>query len=401
MDKHDDHDQKINEIPEKASFTSMDELRKQIEQEDPGYLQRQAEKEGLYRLPVTNPLMPDIIIEKMSIVVPEPIQWLWKDKIAYRKITLFAGEPGVGKSQLLLYIASIVSNGGKFHFESKSCQPENVLLISGEDHAGDTISPRLLALNANMDKIDHVKGIQKLNRLGEKYFDSICLMEHLEQLQEKIKENKYKLIIIDPISEFLGSVDENKNKEIRTALAMLNSLAENNDLAIIINSHFTKPSGNVTKNAIYRIMGSIGFAARSRIVYGILKDPENPERRLFLPIKNNIGNDREGLVYEIKSIVVNNNIPISRVNWLNEKTDKTANDILNPSVGRQSPRLEEAKEILLEMLKSGSIPLTEIRKRTQEQGISVDRLYEAKRELNIYETQSNDRRRGKIWMLAP
>jgi putative DNA primase/helicase len=345
------------------------------------------------------PVPVEIEVESFADVQVKKIAWLWKNVVSYGKLTLFAGEPGVGKSQLLLYIASVVSNGKRFHFEKSNCQQGKVLLISGEDNADDTIKPRLLALGADLTNIDNVKGIKKSDKHGNLYYDAICLVENIADLENKIKSKEYKLLIIDPISVYLGSIDENKNKEIRSALAIISALAERHNIALIINSHFTKPSGSSNKNAIYRVMGSIGFAAAARIVYGIMKDPECPQRRLFVPIKNNIGQDKEGYVYEIKSVFVNGNIETSRIEWLNERIDKTANEILN-FVGVSSPKLEEVKQFLTEMLKNGSVSLTEIRRQATDRGFSVDRLYKARDELKIYETASFGGKRGKIWMIS-
>lgn len=340
----------------------------------------------------------DIEIEKISSVQEKKINWLWKDKLAFGKITLFAGEPGVGKSQLLLYIASIVSKGEKFHFESQACEPQNVLIISGEDSADDTIKPRLMALNADLDRVHFVKGIKRIDKSGHPYFDAICLIEHLAELEIKIKENNYKFIIVDPIALYLGSVDENKNKEIRAALGQLTALAERHGVSLILNSHFSKP-GTSNKNAINRVMGSIGFAAAARMVFGIMKDPENPDRRLFLTIKNNIGQDKEGLAYNIKSVLLNGGIETSRVEWLNERVSQTANEILNTD-NADSPKVGEAKEFLEELLKNGSVSLTEIRSQAEQKGISVSRLYKAKEVLKIYENISIGSKRGKIWSLS-
>jgi putative DNA primase/helicase len=344
-----------------------------------------------------------IEIENVSAVQHRKIDWMWKDIIAYGKITLFAGEPGVGKSQLLLYIASIVSNGGRFHCETKLCAKNRVLLISGEDNADDTIKPRLMALGADMTAIDYVKGIKQTDKNGNTYYDSISIIDDLADIEQKIIENNYRLIIIDPISLYLGSVDENKNKEIRSALGRLTALAERHNLSIILNSHFSKPSSGGAKNAVYRVMGSIGFAAAARIVFGVMKDPEDAERRLFLPIKNNIGQDKEGFVYKIKGALVDETIETSKIEWLNEKITLTANEILNkPNESeRNSPKLEEAKDFLLDLLKFGSVPLTEIRKKSDQKGITPDRLYKAKDVLNIYEDEHPLGKKGKTWSLRP
>jgi hypothetical protein len=351
-------------------------------------------------LPLSNSSV-EVEVENLSQVKIKKIDWLWKDVIANGKITLFAGEPGVGKSQLLLYAASVKSNGGTFHFENSPCEMGKVLLISGEDDSNDTLVPRLIALNANIENIHNVKGIKRLDKNGNPYYDVICLVEHLSELEKKIIENNYKLLIIDPISVYLGSIDENKNKEIRSALNIISSLAARHNMSILINSHFSKPSGSSNKNAIYRVMGSIGFAAAARIVYGIMKDPDDPERRLFVPIKNNIGQDKTGFVYKIKPIIIESEkIETSRIDWLHEKIDKTANELLNPIVPHTSPKLEEVKQFLNKMLINGSVSLSEIRKEADKLGFSVNRLYKAKEELKIYETESFGKKRGKIWMLS-
>src|SRR6185295_2010544 len=99
-------------------------------------------------------------------------------------------------------------------------------ILSGEDDTSDTIIPRLMALNANIDRINHVKGIRKKDKRGNEYFDVVCLVEHLAELEQLIIDNKYKLLIVDPISLYLGSVDERVNKEVRSALSLLTALAE-------------------------------------------------------------------------------------------------------------------------------------------------------------------------------
>jgi len=354
-----------------------------------------SDEDNVHSLPV------EIEIEKLSQVKMKKIDWIWKDVIAKGKLTLFAGEPGVGKSQLLLYIASIVSNGGKFHFEFKNCEQQKVLLISGEDESEDTIVPRLRALGANINNIDNVKGIKKVDKNGQPYYDAICLVEHLAELEQKIIDNNYKILIVDPITIYLGSIDQHKNNEIRGALARITALAERHDLGLVLNSHFSKPSGSASKNAIYRVMGSIGFAAAARVVYGIMKDPENPERRLFIPIKNNIGQDKYGFVYKIISSLLENSIETSHVSFLDERIDKTANEILNTQTDVKAPKLEEVKTFLVKLLQNGAVPLSVIRKACTDNGHSVARMYAAKEDLKIYEYDSFAPKRGKMWTLSP
>lgn len=346
----------------------------------------------------------ELIVENLSTIKPKKIEWIWQDIIAVGKITLFAGEPGVGKSQLLLYIACILSNGGKFHYATSNVKSGKVLLIAGEDQMDDTVIPRLLALGANIDNIEYVKGIKKLDKNGLEYYESISLNDHLPDIEAIIIKGKYLAVIIDPISMFLGNADENKNKEIRSILARINAVCDRRKVAFILNSHFTKPSGSITKNAIYRVMGSIGFAAAARIVYGIMKDPEDPDRRLFIPIKNNIAQDKEGFAFNVKLVNFafdDFDMTIGRIEWLNEKVTQTANEILNTIIESVPPKLQEAQDFLLDILKDGSVSLSKIRKEATDKGISADRLYKAKAVLNIFEDTNPVSNRGKLWMLSP
>ena len=43
---------------------------------------------------------PELIVRCAADVKPEPVEWLWPGRIALGKLTLIAGEAGLGKSQL-------------------------------------------------------------------------------------------------------------------------------------------------------------------------------------------------------------------------------------------------------------------------------------------------------------
>jgi hypothetical protein len=39
------------------------------------------------------------LIKPFSDIHPKPVEWLWPARIAVGKLTIYAGDPGVGKSQ--------------------------------------------------------------------------------------------------------------------------------------------------------------------------------------------------------------------------------------------------------------------------------------------------------------
>ncbi len=46
---------------------------------------------------------------RLSDVEAKPIDWLWKGRIARGKLTILAGNPGLGKSQLTANLAATVT----------------------------------------------------------------------------------------------------------------------------------------------------------------------------------------------------------------------------------------------------------------------------------------------------
>ena len=54
---------------------------------------------------------PSVKLVRLADVVAEPVRWLWPGRIARGKVTLLAGDPGLGKSFLALDVAARVSTG--------------------------------------------------------------------------------------------------------------------------------------------------------------------------------------------------------------------------------------------------------------------------------------------------
>ena len=92
---------------------------------------------------------------KMSDIKPQPINWLWKDYIAKGTFTLITGEPELGKSQITLSMAAIVTTGENWPVSGEKCEEGNVIILSDEDNPEKTIHPRLEANGANIDKIHY------------------------------------------------------------------------------------------------------------------------------------------------------------------------------------------------------------------------------------------------------
>src|SRR5262249_40869783 len=114
----------------------------------------------------------------------------------------------------------------------------------------------------------------------------ISLARDLRALETAIAATQAALVIIDPLSAYLGDTESYKDSEVRGLLAALADLAERTGVAVLAVMHLTKDH---QRRVIHRALGSVAFVAAARIVLAVAKDPEDEGRRLLLPVKNNLG----------------------------------------------------------------------------------------------------------------
>lgn len=200
------------------------------------------------------------------------------------------------------------------------------------------------------------------------------------------------VVFIDPISAYLGNINSHNNNEVRSALAPLFKLTEKHNVAIICVSHLNKMGSG---NAISRVSGSIAFTAASRAAFIVAKDKTDENKRLFLQLKNNLGNCKHGFAFEIEPYSINDNIHTSRIKWLDEIVTISADEAINSTLNTfdDSGSLEDAKEFLQNLLLHHPITLQqEIKKQALEAGYAWRTVERAKNELNI-----KSKKEGSKW----
>jgi putative DNA primase/helicase len=243
------------------------------------------------------------ILVNLDDVVSKPIAWLWKDRIAIGKLTMISGDPCLGKSTFTMDIAARVSNGAPWaDIPEVEREAGGVVILSAEDDLADTIKPRLQAAGANTKRIVALKAVQRScdDVVYETMFSLATDMLQLRQAVEKVDDCR--LIVIDPISAYLGGTDSHKDAQVRGVLAPLSELASDLGVAVITVAHLNKSNGG---KAIYRTGGSIAFVAAVRSAFVVVKDLKDPNRRLVLPTKNNLApSDIGGLAYTVESATV-------------------------------------------------------------------------------------------------
>lgn len=327
------------------------------------------------------PQLNGVSYRRLSDVEAEPIQWLWDKRIARGKLTILAGDPGLGKSQLTAYMAARVTNGADWPVENTQCPCGSVVFLSAEDDAADTIRPRLEAVGANLSKtfiLDAVKCVDGDGKQYERGFDLKQDIQNLDTFLTNIGDTA--LVVIDPISAYLGGTDSHKNSDIRALLSPLSDMAAKHNVSVLGVTHLNKSQ---SKQALQRITGSLAFVAAARAAYVVAKDQDSPERRLLLPIKNNIGDDRTGFAFTIESVALSGDIHTSHVVFESDLITEQADEILSSDSERQEQgALEEAKEFLREVCIIGRTA-NDVKKQARQAGISEATLNRAKGALGI------------------
>ena len=328
----------------------------------------------------------DVVYQRLSTIPARAVDWLWPGKIAKGKVSMIVGNPGLGKSQVCASLAVVVSIGGQWPVDRTRADQGSVIILSAEDDVDDTIRPRLEAAGANLDCVYILKAIKAEDEKGDSFERGFSLIGDTYRLGALIKElGDVQLVIIDPITAYLGSADSHKNAEVRALLAPLQTIAQYLRVAILAVSHLTKASGI---DALQRVQGSVAFAAAARAVWGVTKDKDSPQRRLFLPLKNNLGVDTSGYAYSIESHVLEGSDPpigTSVIMWESAKITTSAEEAFGQQAKdyNEHSDIEDAKDFLRGLLADGPVPQRQVEADSKGAGHAWATIRRAQKNLNI------------------
>ena len=214
------------------------------------------------------------IYEYFSSVEPKEVEWLWYPYIPYGKLTILQGDPGEGKSTVMLNLIATVTNGGVLPDGTVFHRPHPVIYQCMEDNAADTVKLRLLTAGAVCEKIAYILDEDEKLTLDD------------SRIEDTLVRTGAKLIVFDPIQSFLPQDSDMQNiGRMRSLLKKLCAIAEKHHCAVVLIGHMNKGGAN---NQLYRGLGSIDIAAIARSVLMIVRDRENPELRYLFQIKSSL-----------------------------------------------------------------------------------------------------------------
>lgn len=223
-------------------------------------------------------------------------------------LVLIGGDPGIGKSTLLLQVTKNLANSGK-----------KVLYVSGEE------------------SLHQIK--MRADRLGNDYKGMQILCEtNLDDIKDAVLEIKPDMVVIDSIqtmyredvSSAPGSVSQ-----VREATSLLLQLAKANEISIFIVGHVTKEGAVAGPRVLEHMVDSVlYFEGDSHASYRILRG-----------VKNRFGSTNEIGVFEMREEGLVE-VPNPSEFMLNGRAENVGGSVVTCSVEGTRPLMMEIQALV-------------------------------------------------------
>ncbi|MDO4491940.1 MAG: AAA family ATPase [Lachnospiraceae bacterium] len=340
-----------------------------------------------------NETTQELHLIKMSEVEVKEVEWLFYPYIPYGKLTILQGDPGEGKTTVILHIIAKLTNGESLERivnrredtgetsknDSVKQNPVTVIYQTAEDGLADTIKPRLLSAGADCSRVLVIDESGKLLTMQD------------DRLELAIKATGARLVVLDPIQGYLGSgVDMHRANEIRPIMQHLSILAERYQCAIVLIGHMNKNS--MTNKAAYRGLGSIDLAAAARSMLLCARLQSDPQVRVLCQTKNSLAPEAKSIAFYLSEE--------NGLEWIGEY-DISADDLLRDT--SQYNKCDAAKKFLERLFQDCKqknqgchqgcqLPMSGILERALKENITKRTLMRAKAEMPI-----KSRKIGNQW----
>jgi hypothetical protein len=236
---------------------------------------------------------------------------------------------------------------------------------------------------------------------NNEYDSVINIKRDLEMLARVILDNPdIAVLILDPITSYLGGANLNKDEEIRPLMNKLIAIGQRTGLTILALVHSNKRSD---VDAVEKVMGASSVSAGARAVWTIARDADDKELFRMGLAKGNVVRKRTGFEYRIVGTPVEINgkmCDCPKLKWEKE-TDMDANDMLAADRDKSRNGGEDSKLSLAVAVIRETVPgfAKDALIRAENEGIHKRTLFRAKEKLGVETDQS--RGRGKAWWYIP
>lgn len=254
-------------------------------------------------------------------ITAAPTQWLWPNVFPLGAMSLLSGQAGMGKSQIAVSVAAVVSAGLSWASGEPFGAPSGVILMECEDSAADT-QARLLAAGADLSRIS-MRGREDgpLDLTGP---DMAALAEEAKRMTAA--GNPVRLVVLSPGLSFFGVKGGNDDAAVREKLRMILLWAAQNNATVLFLTH---PPKNAKPTLDAQFAGADTYKRAARTAWAVLPDAGDDEpdmkrkRRVMICAKSNVGPDDVRVLYRIEGVTLADSCSqelrgsaTSRIKWL-------------------------------------------------------------------------------------
>jgi len=295
----------------------------------------------------------------MNEVEAQEIDWLWYPYIPYGKITVIQGDPGDGKTTVVLAIAAAVTTGAALPESKTAAEPMSVIFQTAEDGLGDTVKPRLVQSGADCERVIVIDESEKELSLSD------------IRIEQAIEQTGAKLFILDPLQAYLGAdVDMHRANEIRPVLKRISAIAEKTGCAVVVIGHLNKGANK----SQYRGLGSIDIQAAARSVLTVGRIKGKPYTRAIVQGKNNLAPEGQAIGFELD--------PQTGFRWIGT-LPITIDELLSGIMPERDTTYDRAVDFLKAQLADGEKPAAFLFEKAASEGIQERTLRSAKQALAV------------------
>ena len=305
------------------------------------------------------------VITWLNTVTPEEVSWLWPGRMARGKYQVLVGDPDLGKTTIALDCAARLSTGGTWP-DGTACPQGKTLILTAEDGIADTIVPRIKKLGGDSSQVCVLEGVR--DKQGTR---PLNLKHDLDMLVAAIEEVRPALVIIDPISAYLGDTNSFKDSEVRGLLSPVKDILERYNVTLLAIAHLNK---NQQQSVIHRTSGAVAFVAAARLGWVVAKDPNDDDRRILAMFKHNLCAKAPSLTYELDG---------GAVTWDLTAPDIDAETLLQSSDPEARSKQQDAVAFLEDILEDGPIKQTDLFQTARKNGIAESAIQRAKSKIGI------------------
>ena len=307
--------------------------------------------------------MSELKLKPLSPVQPQAVEWLWYPYIPFGKVTILQGDPGEGKTMLMLHLIADLTRGRNLWEQEEPNAPMVCIYQTAEDGIADTIVPRLVAMDADLDRVVVIDEDTELLSFTD------------DRLVLAILATGARLLVLDPLQAYLGAdVDMHRANEVRPAFHVLSNIAQRTGCAIVLIGHMNKMKGI---GSLYRGLGSIDIACAARSILFVCKPDKKRDEVYLAHVKTNIGPMGETIVFVRDD---------DRMEYIGT-CDDTADDLLSGGKGEEAEIMSKVMRATLYLQELAQqcdeMPSTDVYAWMLQKGISKRTTEEAKKMLGI------------------